>query len=489
MKKTVKISIARFSFSIEETAYLLLEDYINKLKEFYLPLGEKDVVDGIEERIAELFIERGAKEKVVNIDMVDEVISILGKPEDIEDSSSGNEERNGATPKKRLYRDPFNKVVKGVCGGLSAYTSVDVVYVRILFAIALFFLSVGIVELLDVNIPVFFVAVLIYFGLVYIIPKAVTVEQRCQMKGVLSDVNEIRKNVMEKDYVTGNAASSNFNNVLNIIGRICGVTIGVFLILIGVLGLVGGLFGIFGVNVISSLSLWEAADFIDFNIEYPFLYMLLSVFVYVLPFVGMLYGGIMLCFNFKSPKWKPGITMFIMWIFSLVLFSFFSVVALKPYFHHNEMEEEILLTKNYDTLYVECPNIGKMDADSEFYFNAGRRSLKTYYQNNKGGKKEFVLHPKIYVKDLSGREGYKSKVVVEFNRFSKVSNMFYDCNASDVVSVKDSLLTITPKVISKENKFNGKYCNIDIYVPKETVVKVISPKSYEFPKEKRKVRK
>ena len=33
MKKTVKISIARFSFSIEETAYLLLEDYINKLKE------------------------------------------------------------------------------------------------------------------------------------------------------------------------------------------------------------------------------------------------------------------------------------------------------------------------------------------------------------------------------------------------------------------------------------------------------------------------
>ena len=146
MKKTVKISIARFSFSIEETAYLLLEDYINKLKEFYLPLGEKDVVDGIEERIAELFIERGAKEKVVNIDMVDEVISILGKPEDIEDSSSGNEEKNGATPKKRLYRDPFNKVVKGVCGGLSAYTSVDVVYVRILFAIALFFLSVGIVE-------------------------------------------------------------------------------------------------------------------------------------------------------------------------------------------------------------------------------------------------------------------------------------------------------------------------------------------------------
>ena len=44
-------------------------------------------------------------------------------------------------------------------------------------------------------------------------------------------------------------------------------------------------------------------------------------------------------------------------------------------------------------------------------------------------------------------------------------------------------------MISKENKFNGKYCNIDIYVPKETVVKVISPKSYEFPKEKRKVRK
>ena len=70
-----------------------------------------------------------------------------------------------------------------------------------------------------------------------------------------------------------------------------------------------------------------------------------------------------------------------------------------------------------------------------------------------------------------------------------MSNMFYDCNASDVVTVKDSLLTITPKVISKENKFDGKYCDIELYVPKETVVKVISPKNYEFPKEKRKVRK
>jgi hypothetical protein len=90
---------------------------------------------------------------------------------------------------------------------------------------------------------------------------------------------------------------------------------------------------------------------------------------------------------------------------------------------------------------------------------------------------------------LSGREGYKSKVVVEFNSFSKVSNMFYDCSASDVVTVKDSLITLTPMVISQDNRFDGKYCDIELYVPKETVVKVISPKSYEFPKEKKRIRK
>ena len=37
----------------------------------------------------------------------------------------------------------------------------------------------------------------------------------------------------------------------------------------------------------------------------------------VLMFVGMLYGGIMLTFDLKSPSWKPGLVLFISWVISI----------------------------------------------------------------------------------------------------------------------------------------------------------------------------
>ncbi|MDO4735503.1 MAG: PspC domain-containing protein, partial [Bacteroidia bacterium] len=204
MKKIVKVSIARFSFTLEESAHILLDNYINDLKAFYTPTGEQDVVDGIEERVAELLLERGGKDNVITLAMVDEIISILGKPEDIEDST-GDGNKTKSVPKKRLFRDPQNKVVSGVCGGLAAYTGLDVVFVRIIFAIVMFLISVGVSKTASVDIPAVGVLLLFYFALVAIIPKAVTVEQRCQMRGEAEDVHQIRKNVMDMEYYkTGN---------------------------------------------------------------------------------------------------------------------------------------------------------------------------------------------------------------------------------------------------------------------------------------------
>jgi hypothetical protein len=37
----------------------------------------------------------------------------------------------------------------------------------------------------------------------------------------------------------------------------------------------------------------------------------------VLMFVGMLYGGIMLTLDLKSPTWKPGLVVFISWVLSI----------------------------------------------------------------------------------------------------------------------------------------------------------------------------
>jgi hypothetical protein len=40
--------------------------------------------------------------------------------------------------------------------------------------------------------------------------------------------------------------------------------------------------------------------------------------VCVLPFLGMLYGSIMLIFHFKSPSWHPGLVIFVLWLIAVV---------------------------------------------------------------------------------------------------------------------------------------------------------------------------
>jgi len=46
---------------------------------------------------------------------------------------------------KKLYRDPFNKVIGGVCAGLSEYFEIDVTIIRLLFVFALFVVGGGFV--------------------------------------------------------------------------------------------------------------------------------------------------------------------------------------------------------------------------------------------------------------------------------------------------------------------------------------------------------
>ena len=39
----------------------------------------------------------------------------------------------------------------------------------------------------------------------------------------------------------------------------------------------------------------------------------------LLPFIGILYGGVMMVFGFKSPSWRPGLVIFVLWLIVLVV--------------------------------------------------------------------------------------------------------------------------------------------------------------------------
>ena len=47
--------------------------------------------------------------------------------------------------------------------------------------------------------------------------------------------------------------------------------------------------------------------------------MVLAALAIILPFVGLLYAGIQLIFGFKSPSWRPGLVIFVLWLIIIIV--------------------------------------------------------------------------------------------------------------------------------------------------------------------------
>ena len=82
----------------------------------------------------------------------------------------------------RVFRDPDDKLLFGVCSGLSAYLGWDPIILRALFVVSTVAFGFG---------P------LVYIILALIIPKAKTTAEKLQMRGEAVTVDNISKKVNE----------------------------------------------------------------------------------------------------------------------------------------------------------------------------------------------------------------------------------------------------------------------------------------------------
>jgi phage shock protein PspC (stress-responsive transcriptional regulator) len=172
MKKTISVNIAGTLFQIDEDAYNRLEQYFHKIEAVYQFSAEgKEIVNDLESRLAELLQDRiKGRSVIITIEDINWAIGILGRPEDLganQAYSSGSSNNNYYKSFRRLYRDPDNCILGGVCSGLGAYFEIDPVLVRVIFVL-LVFLGFG---------P------LAYIILWIVVPKAYTVTQKCEMHG------------------------------------------------------------------------------------------------------------------------------------------------------------------------------------------------------------------------------------------------------------------------------------------------------------------
>ncbi len=167
MKKVINAGIGGRSFSINEDAYSRLDSYLTHFRGHLKDAPREEVMDDLESRIADLFYESvGDGGRVVDIELVERVISQLGMPDG---SSTSTLPESDEKPVHKLYRDTDDSKIAGVCSGLALYFDIDTALVRILMLVVLLAGSIG-----------FWLYVILWIA----VPKAVTPAQKCELRGI-----------------------------------------------------------------------------------------------------------------------------------------------------------------------------------------------------------------------------------------------------------------------------------------------------------------
>jgi len=194
MNKTININLGGYAFTIDEDAFETAHNYLNTLTQHFGDgEGTTEIMQDIESRMGELVNRTKGTRTIVNKVDILEAISVLGTPEELKDmdfsETRSREKKTSSTPfqlitGKRLYRDPDDKVIGGVCSGLASYFGIqDPVWVRVIFVLLS---TLG------------GASVLVYAVLWAIVPEAKTVSDRLEMMGEPTNVNTIAKMVKEE---------------------------------------------------------------------------------------------------------------------------------------------------------------------------------------------------------------------------------------------------------------------------------------------------
>ena len=198
MNKTVTINLGGIVFHIDEDAYQKLSRYFDAIKRSLTnSSGQDEIIKDIEMRISELLGEKLLSDKhVIGLKEIDEVIAVMGQPEDyiIEEEPKSEPAYQAHKKSKKLYRDKDKGMIGGVAAGLSHYFGIDVVWIRVL--LLLFFFGFG-------------TGILAYIILWIATPEAVTTSEKLEMTGEPVTISSIEKKVREEF----DSVSEKFKNV------------------------------------------------------------------------------------------------------------------------------------------------------------------------------------------------------------------------------------------------------------------------------------
>ena len=371
MNKTVNINLANMLFHIDENAYMKLRRYLEAIKRSFAGTkGSDEIIADIEARIAELFYEKMEDARqVITQKEVDEVIAIMGQPEDYQvdedifddGPAAGPEQASTRSSAKKLYRDIDHKYIGGVCAGLEHYLGLDALWIRLIFILLGVFTGFG------------FIA---YILLWILVPEAATTAQKLDMTGQPVNISNIERKVKEGfddvaervrnvDYEkVGNKVKSGGKSFFDTLGdiimfffKVIGKFIGILLIIIGAATLIGLFVALFTVGVVDSVHI-PGVDIMAMlnSTGTPVWIVSLLIFLLVgIPFFFLLYLGLkILVTNLKSIGNIAKFSLLGLWLIAVITLSVLSVKQAAAHAYTGSVTERdtLALALSADTLRI-----------------------------------------------------------------------------------------------------------------------------------------
>ncbi len=488
MNKTVNINLAGTFFHIDEDAYQKLQRYLEAIKRSFTDSqGRNEIIADIETRIAELFNERVENDKqVVSIKEVEQVITIMGQPEDyivdeeiFEDEPKRTYSTSRTSSIRKLYRDTENAYIGGVSAGLSHYFGIEVLWIRLIWVLLFFGAGTG---------------VLVYILLWILMPAAETTSEKLAMSGKPVNITNIEEKVKEGfsnvkdslDEVTDKLKSGDYNkagdkikttsrsffdalgNVIMFFFKIFAKFIGIILIIIGATTLISLIVSLLSVGVVDLFNF----DGIDMaNVFYSsnlpiWVVSLLALFAVGIPFFYIFILGLKILVNNLKPVGRTAnFTLLALWLASIVTLAIFAAKEVAEFSREGEFTENIALNiKANDTLYVEMVNNEKYARNNyrsnEFDIVYNDNDVKQIYSSDVRfsvrSTNDSVAYMKI-VKDARGRTYQAAR--------DRAEEIIYSFNYNNGKLVLDNYF-----LTDADNKFRDQDVTITLYMPEGSII-------------------
>ena len=479
MNKTVNINLAGIFFHVDEDAYKVLKNYLDTIKmSFKNTEGSSEIIADIEARIAELFSELlQSKAEVISIKEVEEVITIMGQPEDYLDEEALNEEQpnfNSQTTtsiNKKLYRDINDRYISGVCSGIGHYVGLDSLWVRLIF-ILLLFVSAGTI-------------VPIYIILWVLVPEAVTTADKLRMTGQPINVSNIEKKIKDgfssvSDGVKqvdfkkhGNQIKSSSKSavdslikVLSVGLKLFGKFIGLILIIVSISMFIGLISFVLSINIMDFINL-PLSNEIQLTTNIPaWLLSILVAISFGVPIFFLFYLGLkVIMSNLKSIGRVAKLTLLGLWICSLIGWMTYGVKQFSEFSHNSKIDQYESIYTNSDTLYVKMKP--HKFIDKELYRD---NDIDLEY-DEEGNRIIYSQNIRLVVKSTKESTPY---MVIEKNASGKTyqmaknraSNINYDWELTpNDELLLDGYFTSTPDQLDR-----GQQIEITLFMPEGMII-------------------